>query len=53
VWQFPRDRYLSGRLFTSVAAVIDACCKVWDAFLAETERIRSIAHRQWATPVNP
>jgi len=53
VWQYLRDRYLSGRLFSSVAAVIDACCMVWDALLAEPGRIRSIAHREWATPVNP
>lgn len=36
VWQSLRERYLSDRLFTSVAAVIDACCKVWNALLAET-----------------
>lgn len=53
VWQYLRERYLSGRLFTSVAAVIEACCKVWNALLAETGRIRSIAYRKWAAPVKP
>ena len=52
VWQYLRDRYLSGRLFTSAEAIVEACCQAWNNLLAEPGRIRSIATREWATPVN-
>ena len=29
IWQFLRDRYLSGRLFIGTSAIIDGCCDAW------------------------
>jgi hypothetical protein len=26
-WQYLRDRYLSGRLFSGTRAIVDACCE--------------------------
>ncbi len=52
VWQCLRDRYLSGRLFASADAVVEACCQAWNNLLAEPGRVRSIATREWATPVS-
>jgi DDE superfamily endonuclease len=53
VWQYLRDRYLSGRLFTDTAAIIDACCDAWRRLVEETGRIRSLTDFEWARPVNP
>ena len=52
VWQYLRDRYLSGRLFTDDAAILDACCDAWNRLLAETGRIRSLADRAWTYPAS-
>jgi transposase len=51
VWEYLRDRYLSGCVFPSAEAVVDACCSVWNALLAETGRIRSLTDFKWARPV--
>ena len=50
LWQYLRDRYLSGCLFRDVQDVIDACCRVWNALLAEQRRIRSLTNYHWARP---
>ncbi len=52
LWQYLRDRYLSGCVFRDAQAVIDACCRVWNALLAERGRIRSLTNYDWARPVN-
>jgi hypothetical protein len=49
VWQFLRQTYLSNRVFDGYEAIVEACCKAWDALLAEAGRIASIATRTWAT----
>ena len=53
VWQYLRDRHLSGRLFTDVRAIADACCAAWNSLVAEAGRIRSLADFAWARPVSP
>jgi len=53
VWQYLRDRYLSGRLFAGTRAIVDACCDAWNNLIAETGRIRSLADFEWARQVNP
>ncbi len=50
LWQYLRDRYLSGCLFRDVQDVIKECCRVWNALLAETGRIRSLTNYRWAQP---
>ena len=53
VWQYLRDRYLSGCLFTNAAAVVEACCSAWNNLLAEPGRITSLTDRPWGRPVCP
>jgi len=48
LWQYLRDRYLSGCLFRDLQAVIDECCRVWNALLAEQGRIQSLTNYNWA-----
>lgn len=48
IWQFLRQTYLSNRLFETYEDIVDACCKAWNALLAEAGRITSIATRTWA-----
>lgn len=42
VWLYLRERYLSHRLHADYKAVLDACCRAWNALTAETGRIRSL-----------
>jgi DDE superfamily endonuclease len=51
VWLFLRDRYLSGRLFASTRAIVDACCDAWNRLLAEPGRLRSLTDVEWAQQV--
>jgi hypothetical protein len=53
VWQYLRDRYLSGRLFDGTRAILDACCEAWNKLIAETGRIRSLTDFEWARQVSP
>ena len=48
IWQFLRQTHLSNRIFDGYDAIVDACCKAWNALLAEAGRIKSIATRTWA-----
>lgn len=48
IWQFLRPTYLANRVFEGYEAIVDACCKAWNALLAESGRITSIATRTWA-----
>ena len=43
VWLYLRERYLSHRLFDTYDDILDACCTAWNALLAETGRITSLA----------
>jgi transposase len=52
VWQYLRDRYLSGRLFAGTRAIVDACCSAWNSLIAEAGRIRSLTDFAWARQVN-
>ncbi len=42
VWLYLRERYLSHRLLADYDAVVDACCRAWNALTAETGRIKSL-----------
>jgi transposase len=52
VWQYLRDRHLSGRLFSGTDGIVEACCTAWNSLIAETGRIRSLTNFAWAQPVN-
>ena len=51
VWQYLRDRYLSGRLFSGTRAIVYACCTAWNNLIAEDGRIRSLTDFEWARQV--
>ena len=43
VWLYLRERSLSHRLLADYEAVVEACCRAWNALTAETGRLRSLA----------
>ena len=47
VWEYLRQNYLAGAIFETLDDIIDACCAAWNALIAETGRIASIATRTW------
>ena len=49
IWQFMRQTYLSNRVFATGTGIVDAACEAWNALLAESGRIKSIATRRWVT----
>lgn len=51
IWQYLRQNFLAGRIFDTYDAIVDACCAAWNALIAETGRITSIATRDWLTCV--
>lgn len=51
LWQYLRERWLSGCVFRSVEDVMDRCCEVWNDLLNEPGRINSITDRDWARGV--
>lgn len=53
VWLYLRERFLSHRVFADTSAIIDACCDAWNALLAESGRVQSLAALPWASKVNP
>jgi transposase len=48
VWQFLRQNQLSNRVYDTYAAILDACCDAWNAFVNAPDRIRSVTQRSWA-----
>jgi transposase len=48
VWQFLRDNWLSNRIFTCEADIVDHCCAAWNELMAQPWRIMSLGLRQWA-----
>ena len=48
VWQFMRDNWLSNRIFTSYADIVDHCCYAWNKLVEEPWRIMSLGMRSWA-----
>lgn len=51
IWQFLRQNFLAHRIFDDDEAIVDACCKAWNALLALPGKIRDIASRNWAESV--
>ncbi len=42
VWLYLRERYLQHRLLADDDAVVNACCRAWNALTAEAGRIKSL-----------
>ena len=51
IWQFLRQNYLANRVYETYEAIVEACCRAWNALTADPARIISIASRDWAKAV--
>ena len=49
VWQFMRQNWLSNRVFSSYADILDHCCHAWNKLADQPWRIMSLGLRPWAT----
>jgi hypothetical protein len=47
LWQFMRDNWLSNRVFSSYANIVDHCCYAWNKLVAQPWTIMSIGFREW------
>ena len=48
VWEFLRGNKLSGLVWDTHEAIVDACVSAWHFLIGDPERIRSIGSRDWA-----
>ncbi len=48
VWQFMRDNWLSNRVFSSCADILDHCCHAWNTLVEQPWRIMFLGLRSWA-----
>jgi hypothetical protein len=49
LWGYLRANQLSHKVWDSHDAILDACSTAWNDLAASSERIRSLAHREWAS----
>jgi transposase len=49
IWLYLRERFLSLRFLPDTEAIIQACCRAWNALTAEPDRIRSLCAYPWIT----
>ena len=47
LWQFMRDNWLSNRIFTSCANIVNHCCDAWNRLIHQPWRIMSRGLRDW------
>jgi transposase len=47
VWQFMRDNWLSNRIFSSYADILDHCRHAWNTLVDQPWRIMALGLRQW------
>jgi transposase len=47
LWQFLRDNWLSNRVFSSYADIVDHCCHAWNQLVEQPWTIMSIGLREW------
>jgi hypothetical protein len=52
VWEYLRQNWLSVRVWADYEAIVDTCCRAWNALMSMPDRIVSITHREWAIQVN-
>lgn len=48
IWRFLRSHFLSNRIFTDLAAIIEAGVDAWNRFIADPNRIASLCRVDWA-----
>ncbi len=47
VWLWLRERFLSLRVFADFDEIVDACCRAWNAFADDPDRIRFLCLQPW------
>lgn len=52
IWQYLRQNQLSHRVWEGYGAIVESCCKAWNALVIEPGRIASITRRDWARTVS-
>lgn len=52
IWEFLRGKKLAIQVWDDYEAIVRARSDAWNWLMSMPERIRSIASRQWANPVN-
>jgi transposase len=53
VWEYLRRNQLSLRVWADDEAIVETCCRAWNALMSTPERIASITRRDWASFANP
>ena len=48
IWQYLRENWISNRVFTSYADILDHCCDAWNKLVDRPWTIMSIGLRDWA-----
>jgi putative transposase len=48
IWQFMRENWLSNRVFTTYANILDHCCQAWNKLVDQPWLVTSIGLRDWA-----
>jgi hypothetical protein len=48
VWNYLRSNFLSHCVWHTYEAIVDACCKAWNALMTTSQVITSIGTRDWA-----
>ena len=51
VWAYLRQNQLSLRVWPDYAAIVETCCRAWNALVAMPDRLASITRREWAKAV--
>ena len=51
VWLYLRECFLSLRVYADQLAIIEACCRAWNALLAEKGRLKSLCNQPWIQKV--
>ena len=48
VWEHFRKNKLANRLYAGYREIVDACCRAWNDFVANTALVASVTARTWA-----
>jgi DDE superfamily endonuclease len=51
VWQHLRQNQLSLRVWPAYEAIVETCCRAWNALMRIPDRVASITRREWAKAV--
>lgn len=49
VWAYLRGNYLNISVWDQYDDIVHACCRAWNRFIADIQRVTSITRRTWAT----